>query len=219
MPLPLHVKSAYEWKTGFKSTWVGIGLLTCKQFQFCLFMSISEWLSTWLERLYKHVWCLLIFWTCLTHWGRVMHICISKLTINASDNGLSPGRCQAIIWNNAGILSIGPLGTNFSEILIAILIFCFKKMRLKVSSAKWRPFCLGLNVLSWNYLELQLAVMGVGGDPSGYSMCVSYTQDFTTIFLMDYAHGLWFIWSWMSNYICKFYMDLITYPCDKLHNG
>ena len=22
-------------------------------------------------------------------------------------------------------------------------------MRLKVSSAKWRPFCLGLNVLKW----------------------------------------------------------------------
>ena len=34
----------------------------------------------------------------LTHWGRVTHICVSKLTINGSDNGLSPGRCQAIIW-------------------------------------------------------------------------------------------------------------------------
>ena len=54
---------------------------------------------------------------------------------------------QAIIWNNAGILSIGLLGTNFSEIIIEILTFSYKKMRLKVSSAKWRPFCLGLNVL------------------------------------------------------------------------
>ena len=67
--------------------------------------------------------------------------------IIASDNGLSPGPRQAIIWNNAGILSIGLLGTNFSEILIGILTFSFKKMRWKVSSAKWRPFCLGLNVL------------------------------------------------------------------------
>ena len=83
----------------------------------------------------------------LTHWGGATHICISKLTIIASDKGLSPGRCQAIIWNNAGILSIGLLGTKFSEILIEILTFSFKKMRLKVSSAKWRPFCLGLNVL------------------------------------------------------------------------
>ena len=48
----------------------------------------------------------------LTHWGRVMHICVSKLTIIGSDNGLSPGRRQAVIWINAGILLIGPLGTN-----------------------------------------------------------------------------------------------------------
>ena len=60
---------------------------------------------------------------------------------------LAPGRRQAIIWTNAGILFIGPLETNFSEILIQIQTFPFKKMRLKVSSGKWRPFCLGLNVL------------------------------------------------------------------------
>ena len=83
----------------------------------------------------------------LTHWGRVTHICVSRLTITGSDNGLSPGRRQAIIWTNAGILLIGPLGTNFSENLIAILTFSFTKMRLKVSSANWWPFCLGLNVL------------------------------------------------------------------------
>ena len=84
----------------------------------------------------------------LTHWGRVTHICVSKLTIIGSDNGLSPDRRQAIIWTNAGLLLIGPLGTNVSEILIEILTFSFKKMRLKVSSAKRRPFCLGLNVLT-----------------------------------------------------------------------
>ena len=76
----------------------------------------------------------------LTHWGRVTHICVSKLTIIGSDNGLSPDRRQAIIWTNAGILLIGPLGTNFSEILFEILIFSFKKMLLNVSSGKWRPF-------------------------------------------------------------------------------
>ena len=76
-----------------------------------------------------------------------MHICVSKLTIIGSDNGLSPGRRQAIIWTNAGILLIGPLGTNFSAIWIGIQTFSFKKMRLKVSFAKRQPFCLGLNVL------------------------------------------------------------------------
>ena len=86
----------------------------------------------------------------LTHWGRVTHICVSKLTIIGSDNGLSPDRRQAIVWTNAGLLLIGPLGTNFNEILIEILTFPFKKMRLKVSSAKRRPFCLGLNVLTYS---------------------------------------------------------------------
>ena len=84
----------------------------------------------------------------LTHWGRVTHICVGKLTIIDSDNGLSPGRRQAIIWTNAGIVLIGPLGTNSSQIVIGIQTFSFKKMHLKVSSAKWRPFCLGFNVLS-----------------------------------------------------------------------
>ena len=83
----------------------------------------------------------------LTHWGRVTHICVSKLTIIGSDNGLSPGRRQAIIWTNAGILLSGSLGTNFSEILIGIQTFSFNKLRLKMSPAKWCPFCLGLNML------------------------------------------------------------------------
>ena len=56
----------------------------------------------------------------LIHWGRVTHICVGKLTSICSDNGLSPGRRQANIWTNAGILLTGPLGTNFSEILIEI---------------------------------------------------------------------------------------------------
>ena len=60
-----------------------------------------------------------------------------------SDNGLSPGRRQAIIWTNAGILLIWTLGTNFNEILSEIHIFPFKKLHLKMSSAKWLPFCPG----------------------------------------------------------------------------
>ena len=91
----------------------------------------------------------------LTHWGRVTHICVSKLTIIGSDNGLSPDRRQAIIWSNVVILLIGPLGTNFSEILIKILTFSFKKMRLKVSSPKRRPFCLSLNMLRHRQVKWQ----------------------------------------------------------------
>ena len=83
----------------------------------------------------------------LIHWGWVTHIYVSQFIIIGSDNGLSPDRRQAIIWTIDGILLIERLWTNFSEILIRIQIFSFKKMRLKMSSAKWRSFCLGLNVL------------------------------------------------------------------------
>ena len=48
----------------------------------------------------------------LTQWGWVTHICIGNLTIIGQDNGLSPDRHQAIIWNIAGIMLIGPLKTN-----------------------------------------------------------------------------------------------------------
>ena len=75
------------------------------------------------------------------------HICVGKLSIIGSENGLSPGRRQAIIWTNAEILLMGPLGTDFSEILIGIQIFLFKKLHLKTSSAKWRLSCLGLSEL------------------------------------------------------------------------
>ena len=84
----------------------------------------------------------------LTYWGRMTHIYIGKLTIIFSDNGLSSERRQAIIWTNAGILLIGPLGTNFSEILIEIQTFSLKKIRLKMLSAKCCSFHLGLNLLS-----------------------------------------------------------------------
>ena len=85
-------------------------------------------------------------WT-LTHWGRETHICVSKLTIIASDNGLSPGRRQAIIWNNAWILSIGLLGTNFSENLIEIFHFFFQENALEsvvceMTSILSRPQCV-----------------------------------------------------------------------------
>ena len=78
----------------------------------------------------------------------MMHICVSKLTMIGSDNGLSPHHHQAITWTNSEILLIRPLGTTFSEILIKIYTSSFKKMHLKMLSAKWQSFCLGLNVLT-----------------------------------------------------------------------
>ena len=96
----------------------------------------------------------------LIHWGRVTHICVGKLTIIGSDNDLSPGRRQAIVWTNAEISLIGSLGTNCSEMLTAIHTFSFKKMHLKLSSGKWRPFCLGLIVLirCWSYHKISCLI-------------------------------------------------------------
>ena len=102
----------------------------------------------------------------LTHWGRVTHKCVVKLTIIGSDNGLSPGRCQAIIWTNARILLIGPIGTNLIEIVIGIQTFSFKKMHLNMRSAKWRPFCHGLNALT----HCQLREMEVHSPDSFYGL-------------------------------------------------
>ena len=59
--------------------------------------------------------------------GRVTHICVNKLTISSSDNGLSPGRRQTITWTNAGILLFEHSVTNYSDILIEMHIFSFKK--------------------------------------------------------------------------------------------
>ena len=78
------------------------------------------------------------------------YICACKLTIIGSDNGLSPVRCQAIIWIKAGILLIGPPGTNFNGILFKIHTFS-----LKMSSAKWLRLCRCLNgLITWSMSSL-----------------------------------------------------------------
>ena len=113
----------------------------------------GTFLQQWTRSLYYH-WYIVIgsetewgssHWH-LYDWSRVTHICVGKLIILGSDNGLSPGRRQAIIWTNAGILLIELSGTNFSEILIGIQTLSFKEMHFKMSSEKWHPICLGLNV-------------------------------------------------------------------------
>ena len=55
--------------------------------------------------------------TVLTYFRSCTGLAFEEVTHWGWDNGLSPGRRQAIIWTNVGISLIGPLGTNFSEIL------------------------------------------------------------------------------------------------------
>ena len=95
----------------------------------------------WIQkRLYHEVAYFRRHLSTLTHWGQMTHICISKLSIIDSDNGLSPGRRQAIIWTNVGLLLIERFGTKLWNIPL-------KNLYLKVSSAKVaailsRPQCV-----------------------------------------------------------------------------
>ena len=132
------------------------------------------------------------------------HICVGKLTIIGSDNGLSPGRRQAIIWTNAGLLLIGPLQTYFSENLIKIQQFSLTKMHVKMSSAKWRPSCLGLNVLKpsprvgflrQNTLANSRGVLASKDSPSGWVFnqprCFgSFSANVNTIACASYIYCL-----------------------------
>ena len=80
----------------------------------------------------------------LIHWGQLMYICVSKLSISGSDNGLN--KC----WNIDNLNQ----RTNFSEIVSEIYIFSVNKMHLKMSPAKSRPCCLCLKVLIYKWKEL-----------------------------------------------------------------
>ena len=127
------------------------GSYTCLWYEKSRFLHGLFFLIAFIYTLHK-----MISWRCqIFKLSGFLYKYYKDLTIIGSDNGLSPGRRQAIIWTNAGILLIAPLGTNFSEILIKMYALLFKKMHLKMSSAKW-PFCLGLNVIgewlhpTWN---------------------------------------------------------------------
>ena len=99
----------------------------------------------------------------LTQWGRVTHICVSNLTIIGSDNGLSHGRCLAIIWTNAGILLIEPLGTNLSAISIVVCILenAFENVVCDMAAILSRPQCVYYVVLAWEHIFLLEEDLGV----------------------------------------------------------
>ena len=76
-----------------------------------------------------------------THIYIYLYICVTKLSIIGSNNGLSPVRCQAIIWTNAGILLIEPLGTNWS---IFIDENAFQNVICEMASILSRPQCVNV---------------------------------------------------------------------------
>ena len=118
------------------------------------FYVLTIWRSQWIFRcvILIHVSFIDFFSNPLfTHWCRVTHICVRKLNIICSDNGLSPGRCQAIISTNAGVLLTWPLLTTSSEIWIAIYIYffiqvnAFESVFSKTAAILSRPQCVELS--------------------------------------------------------------------------
>ena len=74
-----------------------------------------------------------------THLPLVPHICVSELGQHWFRSWLVAYSAPSHYLKNAGLLSTGPSGTNFSDILIKIQDFSFTKMHLIISSAKWQP--------------------------------------------------------------------------------
>ena len=74
------------------------------------------------------------------------HICVIKLTSIGSDNGLSSGRRQAIMWANARILLIAPLGINFNEILIQNLYILIQENAFENLVCEMSAILSGSNV-------------------------------------------------------------------------
>ena len=72
---------------------------------------------------------------------------VSEVTIIGSDNCLSPGRRQAIIWNNAENIITCTIRNKLQRTLNRNWYFSFKKIQLKMESGKWRPLCVDLNGL------------------------------------------------------------------------
>ena len=87
-------------------------------------------------------------WCCefLTHWGRVTHTCVSKLTINGSHNGLS---LESVVCETAAILSrsqcvdiawrcfSGQLRSLFCLYIIACCLFCTKPFSMQTWTYCW----------------------------------------------------------------------------------
>ena len=89
-----------------------------------------------------------------------MYICASKLTIIGTDNDLSLGRRQAIIWTNAGILLTRNFRTDVSESLSKIHTFSFTQMSLDIcemAATLFQSQC----VILWNFYQVSNVKWGV----------------------------------------------------------
>ena len=133
----------------------------------------------------------------LTHWGRVTHICVSKQPIIASDNGLSPGRRQATVGTNAGIL-YSNLRNKFQwNLKRNSIIFIKKKMCFKVSSAEWRPFCLHVHQCVNVRVSTRRRVFGEVNGSFAWLVYICQLHS-TQIYSKLPRQSSYFVWQWIT---------------------
>ena len=149
-----------------------------------------------------------------THLTHLPHICVSELGHHYSGNGLLSIQRQAITWSDAGLLSIELLGTNFSEIWIGILSFSFKKMHLKMLSAKmaaslsrerWAKFVWNVvlvSACSWWYDQAVFQIKF----PHQSCLSTNVHPEMWNIYLNDYNQN------GMLPFICEYTMCGLSTP-------
>ena len=139
----------------------------------------------------------------LTHLGRVAHIGVGNFTIIGSDNGLWSDQRLAKPSSNAGMILIGHIGTKFSEFSHRNSNILIKKMRLTVSSAKWRSVCLDLIVLILTDLtrDIPVSYFVVKSMRFVVSMGDLMYHRITWLFNVSFLSKIWFWISYMQKSI------------------
>ena len=146
---------------------------------------------------------LLLIWF---HWGRVTHICVSKLTIIGSDNGCRLIGAKPLSEPMLKYWWLDQKKTIFSEILIETHTSSFKKIHLKMPSGKWRIFCLGLNVL--------ILIPVWTSNHNHHKVWDEITYPFSKFNGATVDNGAPVeVWKWISYFIPQFTVHVITYPC------
>ena len=192
------------------------------------FRIIGQLNILWLSILWKHGHKIYenypIRFYFLTHWGWVMHICVSKLTIIGSDNGLSPGRRQAIIWTNAGILLIGPNKPQWNlnrDSNIFIQENAFIKVVCEMAAILFQPqfvkmhTCLHCKHCGSRQWMLSSQISGPPFHKHGLISILTWIiNHMPSKVWHEISHPLpnstSEVWEWICNFIPHFMMDEIT---------
>ena len=125
-----------------------------------------------------------------------------------SGNGLSPVWHQTITWTRAGLLTVGTLGTNFSEIWNGILLFSFKKMHLKLPSVIMAAILSRGRWVSTKSCLIQVRDFTESGSKSAQCFLLTHwgRDKMAAIFQTTFWNG--FSWMKMYEFQVKFHWSL-----------